>query len=91
MSDADRYRKEQDLIFQEIEEMKVRERKARETTERALRAARIEDQNKSMTRLYRSTVFQKLLEALPPENQLELIIACERAWQEAHTDPETQI
>jgi hypothetical protein len=61
MSDADRYRKEQDLIFQEIEEMERREKQALVAAEEALHAAHMEDRYKFIVRLCRAVAFQNLM------------------------------
>ena len=88
MNNMERYRKDQDLIFREIEEMEAREQKAKQAVELALRSAHIEDRKNCMTRLYKSTIFQELLAALPLDGQIELIVACERAWDEHHSQEE---
>jgi hypothetical protein len=91
MSDADRYRKEQDLIFQEMEEMDRREKQAIAATEEARRSAETDECARFILRLCRSKVFQDLLMAVPVDKRLEMIGACWKAREENQLRSGTQI
>jgi hypothetical protein len=75
MANMDRYKREQDLIFQQIEEMETRERDT-------LRKMNQSEREKVFLELISARSIRKLLDAIPPEDRQGVIDSCLRAWED---------
>jgi hypothetical protein len=82
MSDREDYRKQQDLIFQEIEELERLESQALDAAQEALHSAQLDDRYKFIVRLCRSKAFQDLMRSVSAEQRVEIVRACIQAWEE---------
>ncbi len=82
MSKPEDYRKQQDLIFQEIEELERLESQAMAAAEEAMHAAQLEDRYKFIVRLCKSKAFQDLMRSVSAEQRVEIVRACIQAWEE---------
>lgn len=94
MSNADRYRKEQDLIFQEIEEMERLERQQAESIaarERTRALLKTPEHWAYFIRLIDSKVFLGLLESAPsPEDRWLRIEEVVHTWEKQRSVRGTQ-
>jgi|HubBroStandDraft_2_1064218.scaffolds.fasta_scaffold816815_2 hypothetical protein len=86
MSNADGYRKEQDLIFQQIEELERLESQALLEAQEALHAAHMEDRYKFINRLCRAKAFQDLMRSVSIDDRITIVRTCIQAW-EKNNDP----
>jgi hypothetical protein len=86
MGNVDRYKREQDLIFQQIEEMGKRERAA-------LMKMNQTERDKVLIELISSRSIRALLAAVPIEDRQGIIDSCLHAWEQriAHEESSTSI
>ncbi|MGI0135028.1 MAG: hypothetical protein ACREBW_08750 [Candidatus Micrarchaeaceae archaeon] len=82
MNDQNRYQKEQDLIFQQIEELELQEKQAFVVAQEVLRDEELSERYKTIARLCRAKAFQDLMKVSTPDARVEIIRACVRAWEE---------
>lgn len=87
---ADRYRKEQELIFQQIEELERLESQAMVAAQEALHAAHMGDRYKFIARLCRAKAFQDLMRSVSVGERISIVRSCIQAWEENHELPGTQ-
>jgi hypothetical protein len=92
---ADRYKREQDRIFQEIEEMERLERKANQSAiakERFERLLKSPEQSEFVFRLLQARAFKALLETTDSmDDRLAMVEEFVRAWEKRHPNPTTRI
>jgi hypothetical protein len=81
MGNANRYKREQDLIFQQIEELEKRAN----LTDSKIESAQIDQ---LVIQLISSVPINDLMAAVPPEARQEIIDACIGAWKERKTSEE---
>jgi hypothetical protein len=87
---AEGYRKEQDLIFQQIEELERLESQAMMAAQEALNAAHLEDRYKFIIRLSRAKAFQDLMRSVSVEERISIVRSCIQAWEENNERSATQ-
>jgi hypothetical protein len=94
MSNADRYKKEQDLIFQEIEEMEQLERQQNQSIaarERIKALLRTPQHSEYFFRLLHSKAFRGLLDTAPSTEERWLMIEeVVHAWEKTARPAGTQ-
>jgi hypothetical protein len=74
MGNADRYKREQDLIFQELEAMEKREQVQLHKMEQ-------QERDRFLIRFWRGNAVWELLTSVPPAAQKEITDACLKAWK----------
>ena len=74
MGNADRYKWEQDLIFQQLDELEKRANSIDSKMESA-------ELDRMLIELISTKSFNDLLAAVPPEARQEIIDACVQAWK----------
>lgn len=87
MANIDRYRKERDLIFQEIEEMDRLEQQAIAATKEADVAAETQERLNFILRLCKSKLFRHIFVTTPLEQRTELINDLFRLREERQASP----
>lgn len=91
MNDPNRYQKEQDLIFQQIEKLELQERQANAAAQEALHDEELSERYKMIARLCRAKAFQDLMKVSTSDEKVEIIRACVRAWEKNQEPSATQI
>jgi len=91
MDNSARYRREQDLIFQQMEEMERLEAQAFAAAQDAIEVAHDGELSKFIVRLCKAKAFRELMANVTDEQKVEIIQACVEKWKAEHKTSGTQI
>ncbi|MEP7354877.1 MAG: hypothetical protein ABI824_16735 [Acidobacteriota bacterium] len=86
MANSNSYRQEQELIFQQIEEMELGERQAQQAVQDALQERYTEERCAFIERLCRSKAFQNLVSFSAADEKVAIVQACIGAWEKAQAN-----
>ena len=80
MKDSDSFRKEQDLIFQQMEEMERLEAQALAAAQNTLETAEQKEFTQFIVRLCKAQAFRDLMAVSSDEAKVEIVRACIDNW-----------